>query len=488
MGKKMVLLFIYLMTILSLVFCLFNEKSVNMINMGYGSLWLLPFTFLIVTIFLFTNIILKRKSFTSYLFIFLSGIRFVVQPFVSVITGQFESLSMYSSTRQSNEIAIALMCYELVTISLLITYLVFKDNFFTADNLLKKLNKEKKLEGNGFFYFIYIVFSFTIFLIFGRNSGIFSFIFLKVDELGVRVGDLTDFRSVATKQIVLAGLIFSFLLVVSFSAKKFKETNRKRYLLYSLIMAMINVSVIVGERRSIQVYTCISTLYLLYICFSKKSKLLMWIVGIGSVTILVMMSLYKFLNIFIIGSYSEALKNNTVDQNQWSMILSAYFGGVELLGTAIDMKAIGTYPLSNIFYDFLRSIFGISFFFKDKGTLTTEIFNTFVYGYKREAGQLIPSVGYGYLYMGFFLSPIFTGLNVLITYNLERILFKLKSLEMSYIVSFIFLRFGTSLYQVTPPLVSMATQYLCTVGLVFFISKFFGKRKEFGLNEKSIDC
>ncbi|MFW7402917.1 hypothetical protein ACODG4_08700 [Vagococcus fluvialis] len=487
MKKILAIMSIYILNLISLVVCILSVKTSEMVNMGYGNLWLLPLTFLIVNIFFFSSMMLQKRSFTSYLLILYSLLRFVIQPLLSVVTNSYESLNMYTASRESNELAVILMSYELLVISLLIMYLVNKNDFFSFKNIQVLLTKKKELLGNNFFYLVFICFSLIVYFLLGRGKGIFSFIFLKVNEVGIRVGDVTDFKSIAIKQIILAGLIFFFLVVSSQCSKKFNQTNNKKYIIYALLAAMLNISIIVGERRSVQVYTCVSTIYILYLAFPKYSKLLVTVVGVSSLSIIVLMSVYKFLNTFIFGSYAEALKNSSVNTDQWSTIFSAYFGGVELLGTAIDMKKVGIFSVSNVFYDFLRSTFGISFFMKDNGVLTSEMFNTFIYGVQRQSGQLLPSVGYGYLYFGFFLSPIFTVLNVLITYFFEKKMLKTNSLEMGYIYSFIFVRFGTSIFQITPPLISMATQYLCTIGLVYLVSKMLNNQKKVELNEKSFN-
>src|SRR5690606_23785563 len=107
------------------------------------------------------------------------------------------------------------------------------------------------------------------------------------------------------------------------------------------------------------------------------------------------------------------------------------------VAVAIELKEMVNVPFTTLLYDLGRNIFGLSFLFKGQGILTATIYNSYIYGSYTEAGHVIPSVGYGFLYMGAILSPFIACLNIWLGTKFETLLYRTKSYEAMYLWGYI---------------------------------------------------
>lgn len=445
----------------------------NLSIIGYQNLFLLPLAYIFIT---FTaNILTSKMSLTYISFMLLSLVRLVIIPYLSVLSHQFTSLTTYVPNSININSSIFLIVYESIVCAFFLVFFIIKEKEFNRLTYVQKKENNRELLGNKLFYLLIGVFSFFIYSFFGKNLVKINFFIIKSSGIGERLGDNEGLIANIITQIFLSGLIFSFLLLTSFLKKRFNSEVAYRG---SIVAAILNLGFIIGERRSLQIYTAYATLNVLINQFkSKKRKTYVYVV-IGLSSLLIIMSLYKFLNVFLYNNYAEAIKNSDFDFSESVRMLNIYFGGVDLTAIPIEMSQNLNIKLGNMFYDLFRSVFGLSFMFKNVGVLTTEIFNSYVYGTFRSSGQLMSSLGYGYLYLGPVLSPLFTILNIRITLFLEKRMLCTKSLEMLYIYSYIFARFFTNIFQVTPPLINMGTTFLFTIGSVYLVSKLINSKKK----------
>ena len=189
------------------------------------------------------------------------------------------------------------------------------------------------------------------------------------------------------------------------------------------------------------------------------------------------MTIYKQFHAFLYGSYIEALQNTTVDRGLSPGLLDAYFYGVETIVKNISYGQVANLDFGDMLYDFVRSAFGLHFLFKGDTLLTSQSYNMFIYSGEQATGLLLSSVGYGYIYFGTILSPIFTCINIMLMGGIEKKMRLSDSIEMTYIWAFIFMRFAFGFLGAMPPLINIATQTLLIDGGVYMFAKNITKRK-----------
>ena len=463
--KKFLINFTIIISSISGVFiCILSEKSVAD---GYQLLWIHPLTFLIVFILIFSNLIRYKKfKITVYFTVLLSWIRCVLIPIVSSLSGLYNGIPYMENYTKSIELAIWLVPYELIISSFFLWIMV------VSNKVTLRPKDELKLKGDKYIYLIFIVTALSLYLLIGRNLNIIKLFFVSTEETGV-FSDIVSTPMLLLRYIIKSGMIFFFVWSVSYCKNKYESKGKKRYVYYAIIVGIINVGIIIGGRRSEQLYTCLVVIFILTRAFKKYRKRIITYIVITAISVAFVMTIYKQFSAAYYGSYSAALNANNVDLEFIAKNLQSYFFGTQNLAVTIELKKATDLNIINMLYDFGRSIFGISFLLKNKMMMTTEYFNTFIYGVSRANGHVLSGIGYGYIYFGTLFSPIIVCLNMFISIKLEKYFNKTNSYEMTYIVGYILIRFATNIYVNTPPLISLSTIMLFTAGLIYFVAKLF---------------
>ena len=351
--------------------------------------------------------------------------------------------------------------------------LIIMQFFYVVTNvsLLQSYYEPNKLNlyGNVSIYSTFILIALLVYLLMGRNMSLFEFGIKSIGEGLEREGDITNGRVLIVRQIVSSGYLFMFFILINSFKKQFDIFHNRKYLYYSIIISIMMVCVIVGERRSSQIYIAFSCIWLLSHLYPKHSKKVMSWVGATALLVLIFMTIYKQFNAFLYDSYEEALKNSSFEEGMSVGMVDAYFNGIKTIGMNIEFAHNSNLTIFNFIYDIFRSIFGIHYFLKD-GLMTSEIYNLHIYGGEQSTGYLLSSVGYGYIYFGALFAPLLTIVNVLIVCFLENKMRNTHSLEMSYIWAYVYMRFAYGCFLSTPPLINSASRFLIINGLILFIS------------------
>ncbi|MBW9148487.1 hypothetical protein K2F40_05795 [Clostridium sp. CM028] len=464
MRKFLINFTIIISSISGVLICILPKNSVAD---GYQLLWIHPLTFLIVFILIFSNLIRYKKfKITVYFTILLSWIRCVLIPIVSSLSGVYNGISYMKTFTGSIELAIWLVPYELIITSFFLWIMVL------SNKVPLKPNDELKLKGNKYIYLIFIFIALSLYLLIGRNLNIIKLFFISTEKTEAFV-DITSTPILLLRYIIKSGVIFFFVWSVSYCKNRYESKGKKRYVYYAIIVGIINVGIIIGGRRSEQLYTCLVVIFILTRAFKKYRKRIITYIVITAISVAFVMTIYKQFSVAYYGSYTAALNANNVNLEFISKNLQAYFFGTQNLAVTIELKKVTDLNIMNMFYDFGRSIFGVSFLLKNKMMMTTEYFNTFIYGVSKANGHVISGLGYGYIYFGALFSPIIACLNIFISIKLEKYFNKTNSYEMTYIVGYILIRFVTNIYANTPPLISLSTIMLFTAGLIYFVAKLF---------------
>ena len=444
--------------------------SIGNYKNGHEILFLLPIFYIFSYVFFVAPLINRKKFLITVISVsILSWLRFVLTPFLIVYSGNYEGFIYLQTSAESIRLAIGLMCYE-----------IFITNFLLY--MFVSLQKEKintsipTIYGSKKVYSLFLILTILVLLFIGLPNNILQFFIIEVNGTE-RVGDIEGTGMVLTQQILITGLILAFAWSVEFFRDKYNINKKVFYVNIVIVLAGFNVSVIIGERRSYLIYSAIASIVLLIRAFPLYKKKIIFSISSVSIVVIALMSVYKFFYAFYYDSYIEAFTSSQLDVGNWAATLQAYFLGPENVALAIEMSKNSSLSLLNVFYDIGRSVFGLSFIFKNFGATTVEIFNTYNYGYSRTNGQILSTIGYGYTYFGFLLAPIFVAFNLWISLKLEYLLKKTSSLIMIYLWSYLLMRFTVGIYTNPAPLISLSTIMLGTVGLLYVVSIFFHKIK-----------
>ncbi|MBA4283880.1 MAG: hypothetical protein C0432_06280 [Candidatus Puniceispirillum sp.] len=465
--KYNLILISFLLSILGFFFTLNSSVKFP----GYEYLFLLPISYfiglLIVSSTLTNSKLLRHKITLSFIWV-LGTIRLILIPISISLASQEPGISYINPSPSNINEAIVMIAYEWFTIC------VFLSVYFSL-LVPKSLSEERDhlpiLSGNKFIYLLFVTVSFLLMIYYGLTSPYINFIYIDLGSTGERIGDETNTLNVLLLQVIQIGIMLSFLMFINNYQKKYAIYNRNIYFYIPLAFALISLLIIVGERRSTQIYMFLILTYILIIFYKNKKKQILTYLSSAVLLVLVLMSIYKFSYAFLHGSYTAALQSSTFEWDEVSSLLQSYFFGPENVAIAIEFSKQTLSNNFNFIFDFFRSVFGFSFLFKESSyQLTSTKFNTFIYGYDRSNGHLLSSLGYGYLYFGPILAPICTLFNISIAILLEKLLPRLKSLEILYLVLFILFRYSFGLFGSPPPLISLSTIMLGTAGTLFLIS------------------
>lgn len=451
---------IIITSIVSFISCiLVGVKEEN----GYEWIVILPLVFLFCYLFIGIRLIKSQKyKITTYAFIIQGWLRFTIIPFVIMLSNKYNAVDYIEISEILARKAIFLMVYEIVIIHIL---LLFTYSFLGNG---KRIHNKPKLEGSKLIYLMFILLGGIVYITFGRSNNLLAFLFIPTS--GEQFTDITDTNYVLARQVILCSVIIAFLWLVDFCKRKYEIKFEYRFIIFSIFIALLNVSIIVGERRSTQMYSAICCILVLLYVFPKYKKTIITMIAGTAIIIIGVMSVYKFFGAFYLGSYSAAFENTNIDLSWLSTTLQSYFFGPQNVATALKMNDYVELNFFNLVFDFLRSIFGLSFLMPEKYIMTVEYFNSFIYGVERSNGHVISGIGYGYIYLGFIFSPLFIYLNILLSLLFEKYLYHAKSIETVYLWGYLLARFSTNLFVNTPPLLSLSTIYLGTLGLLIFVS------------------
>lgn len=460
--KSILHIFIVITSLLSAAVCFTTLQYT-----AFSALFFLPLTYLI-SYFLIYRLteICPRNYITIHMVVVMLWLRMVLTPMYGTQSDMFiidsASLSEYS------ELAILLCIYEAFAICLTL-YLICRPS-----NNIKSM--PISLRGNPNAYWILIVIAILVFLAIGRHMGLFEFGVKAIGEDIERDGDIVDTRSLIVRSIISSGYLFLFFVVVEKLRTQYESTHKSKYINYCIILAILMVCIIVGERRTSQLYIAFASCWLLIRLFPYQKRSIISFVGGAAVIVISIMTIYKQFHAFLYGSYIEALQNTSMSKGMSPELLDAYFYGIDTVIKNISYGKVANLDIGNLLYDFVRSTFGLHFFFKSDGLLTSQAYNMYIYSGNQTTGLLISSIGYGYIYFGFILAPIFTCINLIIMCSIEKRMRICDSIEMAYIWAFIFMRFGFGFLGAIPPLINIATQTLLIKGGIYFAARYIIKR------------
>lgn len=441
----------------------------NNISSGYENIILFPIVYLLVYIVVYRIILKSKYKFTAYGVIIMQWIRFVLMPPILAIAGSNAGFVYLNPDSSTLNLATLLMIYELLFSSVFILIWISILSKFIK---IKKIDYSNvKLVGNKLIYVLFVVLGVLVYLLVGRKNELINFLIIPVSDNNIdRAGDVTGSLMVLAQQIILISAFVLFLLVINYCLKKYNVLKSNKYIYISILISLFCVVLIIGERRSAQLYISIVAIWILTNIYPKFKYKIITIIGMTGFMVILLMSIYKFFGAFLVGSYGEALGNANIDIAWISRTLQSYFFGPENIAVVLEFFQQSNLNLSNFFKDIVRSIFLVNVVVPDTYLTTSQQFNSHIYNGSQLSGHIISSVSFGMIFFGILLSPIVSIINIIFATIIENILYSVKSLEMMFLWSYILVRFIRNLYVNTPSLLNFSTIFLGTCGLLFIIA------------------
>lgn len=455
MTKKLVkILYLFILILLSIVCLLMSNK----INITYKYIWLWPVAYTVMYILIFFNLGIKQHhkiaiNFIIYVYFF---VKYVIYPtFISFTNSSYIGTQHIFVEKELIYKASFLAIYELIFASIFI-YLLEKVKIKEQKNSID--NSSLYIGGNKNIYKLYIFISIFVYLILGRKYNVIRFFSISSIE------EINNPYIVLIKYIVIIGIVLTVLLSFDYCKVKYDSSQKYRYVIISLFIALFYTSLIQGKSRYNQIYVAFIMIAILSSMFPKYRKKFMFYIGSVLLSVILIITSFRTgKTLELVSSFEKA-----------SSMLQTYMGGPVSIAQSIKVftqfKDVNMY---NFIFDFLRSIFGLNFLFKDKGYTISQMYNLFLYSGKLLNGQLVFSTSYGYIFLGVLGVPLIICLNIGLCCFFNRKFKEAKSYEAKYLYGYSMFRILTGLYINTPSFLAKLTQYIFMFGIVFLCGKFF---------------
>lgn len=397
-------------------------------------------------------------------------VRLVIAPFMMHLSGYNDTITL--NVESNTSIAILLVAYETIIIMTVLFLLVKKRSY-----------KEKKIKVNNLFFYINKKYIFVLILL--VTIQIFTFVYTPGLLEGYRtVFSIKDTRfthleqtyitrkyatSFGTKLSLVTGqylmkllrLLLPSVIIILINRKK---RNRCRQAL-SFAVLLTQFFVMDGAIARTIIYMLILFLLISFIYSNKRIKKIAKIFFISSITVI---SYWVFRLNLIGGEINK----------YFSTMLNTYFSGINIVSGSLNLPREFSTRLQYFLYDLLKAIPYGNTLFSLEGTDSQVYFNLI----NGTSGQIPTTIGLGYYYFGFLLSPIYSIIFAAMAYRMgekanqsPRLISKVRYLFLTITFSM-----GIVMYNVPITLTN-----LISVGLpMYLIEKFAYEKNEKMLNFK----
>lgn len=420
----------------------------------YNLLFVLP---LIYALYLLVYAKLFKSFFDNLgitLILGLLFVRLVISPIFKFLGGYNDKIILDAS--HNTPIAIILVAYETIaimtTLFLLVKKYPDKENKSNISNCSFQVNR--KYIG---VLFILVIIQISIFiytpgLLEGYRSifGIKDPTFTHLEQTYITQKYGTSFGaklSLVTGQYLMKSLrlLLPNTMIVLINRKK-RNIYRKSL---SYMVLLIQLFFIDGAIARSVIYMLISFLLISYIYPYKRIKKIAKILIISSIVVI-----FYWL-------FRSNLVGKEITQ-YFSTIFSTYFSGINIVSGSLNLpRNLGT-RLQYFLYDFLKAIpYGNTIFALSE--TDSQIYFNLING---TTGQIPTTIGSGYYYFGFFLSPIYSIIFTIMAFKMGRKANQTPILisKLRYLFLTIYLSMGIIMYNIPITLTN-----LFSVGIPMYI-------------------
>ena len=450
--------------VLSTITTMFNSHN---IYLGYRLIWILPLVYTLMYVIVYVRALkLKSLRITTISVMFLFFLKNVLYPLLLSFSAQnYIGRQYISVTPELIEMSILLGAVEVIGASLFLLLITAILGFDRLPNLPCKLY----LTRNRLDYYVFLFISIVLYVAYEHQNRVITFLSFSVSEGYTPIeGTLLTL----IRQIVVIAFIIGFLLVLRYGKDKYEQTSNKKYINLVLLAAFANLSVIVGNRRSVQIFTTFLSVFLLVGAFPKYRKKIITVISYGGGLVIALMTLHRW-GAFQYGSYLSAFESQSKNLSWLLNYIQIYLGAPLSTATAISAMNAVKVDVVNLLYDFGRLTFGLSFLLKGDMHITSELYNLYLYGGKQLTGQVISSTAYSYYYFGVLGVGVIICLNIWLSSIFEKLFRRSRSYESAYLYGYCLLRISLNILGTTPIILSVVTMQLGTFGLLVFFAYFF---------------
>lgn len=365
---KLLIFFGFLSIVVGAV-CFGNIKNVN-----YGNVFLLPIMFGLFLIVVSTYLVKLKKFIIFWILLFQQVIRYVFVPVLFI----FEEHLQIGNTALSADYAITMMILELAIV--FVAYSLIKNSHTIRKGPQLHLNFIKI---NFFSLFCFVL---SLFIIIGSSSFLkkINFIWDFASYVELKAHGELEVENISPLLTLSFPLMRTFIVLFLWSWFRSLNLNSKLTLFLSILVLLLNASIIVGTSRFSIVYATFPLVLILIVYYSKyKVRIINF-------------SLIVFSIILLVSSLTKFSRSDSVAQaNDFFTIyqLNAYFSGVVNYSVGFDAyntKHVKFYERRQYFVaDILQNIPLLSKF-SDQKYKTNILFNNEIYGNFRARDQIVP--------------------------------------------------------------------------------------------------
>lgn len=405
----------------------------------------LPFFFGIFSLFLIPKNFTAGPGLSIALLVMI--IRYIIGPyFLSVSTSSFFSNKIESYT-------LGIMILEMFVI------------LITIRKFAKETNENNKFKINEFSYLLPILFM-LISILWSIKDPIpisrYNFILSGADEL-IKT-DLTDSEKGLPRLLNYT----HYLLIISlfyFFYKLYVRKYNNKYFILGMIIVLALGSFYIDSSRNSMLIPILAILFISikgYPQFAKKIFISISLILVLSMSLL---SVMKFFN-------SNTIERELVNVETTAGYLNSYFGGFLEVYLALENSDAIKMKMDD--RTFFNEVFVATPFvnrFVNQENRTTVFYNQTAY----QGSHIIPTIGQGYVYLGFFLSWLFSLFVFRLIFIFDNLYFKSNRVDFAFIFAFMALRFGWlhpgSLAHVFSTLNTFIVLYI-----IIYASSYIGKK------------
>ncbi|MDT0112234.1 hypothetical protein QJV45_17335 [Listeria booriae] len=452
-----------LLSLFSFIFISLHEREP-----GYELLPFLPLLFLFAASFVFVRSIVYDFKMFNLVFTGLAFMRYVVLPFFIVYASYYGGRSPVPPTAHSYDLALKLMLYELVVVTVVIV--IF-------DAIRKKQKQQNPLSEKAltrspsiFFYILFAMIGFLgIFLVPGALN---SISFLVPTDRVVGVLQTLSLPSYFALYMFMIAKQIVALLIIWFCCEKYKSLGQIYYVYVAVGVMVLNIGIFAGTNRTDIILCTITSLFVfkkLFPSHFKKAAIL--IVSVVTFVVILIASVRQIVSVS--GDASQLI--------DFTDTMQVYLGGPYNVAMAIEMKSM--FPeashLSVLFYDIFRPMIGVNIFIKDLPIDFSVLYFNERYFFKDNVSQILPMIGQGNLYFGYIFAPVITVSFVALAYFFQFQIERVGNLELVYFLTISTARLGFLMGQNTMNLVNDISYNLVLFLLIYFLNqKIIYKRRQ----------
>lgn len=443
------------------LYLLINDQDTNA---TYSGIWLLPFTFVLIVLVMSGARKFRSAQF-GFTFAFLATlffVRLVVTPLSIHFAGpDYRALSYLSVTPSEMFNAIILISWEAIAAALF--FFMAAGASASMRPVAEPAGQPIALQGSKIVYGAVALVGVALIITFGIPRGLLNF-----GRIGAEV--IVDERTsidMLLIQIMIAGAWLMYLLTLRRQALRYRRHPARMPFVIGLAAGMLLLTLIFGDRRSIQVYTAIAVTTTLFAAFPDRKRAIVFYIAISAVIVIATISFWRMFARHDIDLTTATLLGQSFMATM-ATALQSYIGGPYQVAAANGVLFSEGVGLENVFFDFLRSTFVVNFFVDDSRMLTSEIMNANIYNGNFLTGWLVFTTSYGATTLGAIFMPLFLIMNISLSMVCERVFRRARGLEVRFLFVYLFARMAFFPFTAPPLLLSFFSLQLFTVGLIFY--------------------